>query len=210
MTPAAARASLIVAARLMALGLAALAGGLSTPIRAGAAPPAGYAAEQVVQLASMTVVSTIRVQGEKRRIESRQGQTEVVSIQRGDKGEVWILWPHMRAYTNRPIPTPGPTEADPTAGEQREMLGTETVGAYQTRKVKVTGKTGQGQPVVYYLWEALNLGGLVVRRQSSLGQVELRNVVIGPQPDHLFEIPEGYRPVASGTGTPGTGQPAGK
>lgn len=175
---------------------------------AQAAPPTGYTAEQVVQLAGTTVVSTIRVQGDKRRVESRQGQPDVVSIQRPDRGEVWFLWPQMRAYTARPIPGPSPTEADPRAGEDREVLGTEMVGAYQTQKVKVTGKTVQGQPVVYHVWEARSLGGLIVRRQSSLGQVELRNVVVGPQSDHFFEIPEGYRPLS--TGGPVATPPVGK
>lgn len=190
------------------LGGWAIAALLAAPALAG--PPTSYTAEQVVQLAGTTVVSTIRVQGDKRRVESRQGQAEVVSIQRPDRGEVWFLWPHMRAYTTRPLPPPSSTEADPKAGEEREILGTEAVGQYQAQKIRVTGKSAQGQPVVYYVWEARNLGGLVVRRQSSLGQVELRNVVIGAQPDHLFEIPDGYRPLAGAGGGPGQGPAGGK
>jgi hypothetical protein len=153
----------------------------------------------------MTTVSKINVQGEKTRNETRQQAQGAVTIMRRDKGRVWILWPAMRAYMDQAILGADPRqERDPSAKEEREMVGQERVGRYETDKFKVTTKNLRGDPLVHYEWHARALGGLVVRRKSDIGQVELRNVVIGPQPAELFEIPAGYRPVSISAPSPPT------
>ncbi len=161
-------------------------------VAAGESPSAEYSAEQTTKIDKMVFVSKIYVQGEKTRTETQQNPQQTVSILRRDKGVLWVLWPQMKAYTETQSPVPRTSEGK----EERQFLGTEQVNGYQTQKFKVTGKDLQGQPIVSYQWVAKELGGLVVRRQLDGALIELRNVVIAPQPPDLFEIPEGFNKIS--------------
>jgi hypothetical protein len=164
-----------------------------------AAPPTEYAAEQTTQVGAMTVVAKIHVKGDNVRNETRQGAQEAVTIMRRDKGRVWIVWPAMRAYVDQALPAADPRyERDPAAKEEREVMGRERIGDYDTEKIKVTSKSLKGEPIVHYEWAAKALGGLVIRRKTDLGQVDLRKIVIAAQPAELFEVPAGYRELRIG------------
>ncbi len=189
------RTAVTVALTVTAL-LAGLGGG-------AAAPPTEYSAEQTTQIGAMTIVSKIYVQGEKTRNETRGGTQNAVTIMRRDKGRVWVLWPAMRVYVDQAISAADPRlERDPNAKEERELVGHERVGPYETDRFRVTSKNLRGEPIEYYEWHAKTLGGLVVRRKSDYGQVELQKVVIARQPPELFEVPPDFRKLSVGAPSP--------
>jgi hypothetical protein len=172
-----------------------LVGGFYSNATAGG-PPTEYSAEQTTQIGKMIVASKIHVQGGKTRIEAQQNEQNTVAISRKDKGLLWMLWPDIRTYIEYSLPQPDSRyEPDPKAVEERVLMGRERINGYETQHFKVVAKSLEGQPIISYVWVAKDLGELVVRRKSDQGQVDIRNVVIGPQSDDLFEIPKGFREI---------------
>jgi hypothetical protein len=144
----------------------------------------------------MTVVSKIYVKGEKTRAEAQQNGKKTVTIYWKDKGFLWVLWPEHQAYMESPLPqSASRREGDPLANEERSLVGRERVNGYDAENFKVVVKGLEGRLITSQEWVAKELQGLVVRRKSDQGQVDLRNVVIGPQSDDLFEIPKGFQEI---------------
>jgi Domain of unknown function (DUF4412) len=161
--------------------------------------PTEYSAEQSAQIGKMTVVSTIYVKGEKTRVEAQQNGKKTVTIYRKDKGFLWVLWPEHQAYMEAPLSqADSRREGDPLANEERSLLGRERVNGYDAEHFKVVVKGLEGQLSTSQEWVAKELQGLVVRRKTDLGQVDIHNVVVGIQPEDLFEIPKGFRKISFG------------
>jgi len=145
----------------------------------------------------MTVVSKIYVKGEKTRVEAQQNGKETVTIYRQDKGLLWVLWPEHRAYMESPHhQSASRREEDASANEERKLLERERVNGYDAENFKVVVKGPEGRLITSQEWVAKELRGLVVRRKTDLGQVDIHNVVVGIQPEDLFEIPKGFSKIS--------------
>ncbi|MBK1719929.1 hypothetical protein [Thiocystis violacea] len=73
-----------------------------------------------------------------------------------------------------------------------KMLGAESIGGRAAEKWRMTTTAPNQQPVETFQWYDPQLK-LSVREEFPGGFVrELGNIQIGPQPDDLFRVPEGY------------------
>lgn len=73
------------------------------------------------------------------------------------------------------------------------MLGKETLNGRTVEKWEVVTQQGSSAPQKAYQWYDPELN-VAIREEYPGGAVrELRNIDVGPQPDRLFEVPEGYR-----------------
>lgn len=172
-----------------------------------AARPKDYSADLAL-LDGGQVMQTMKlyVSGPKSRVESLAvgplGRT--IAISRKDRGVVWTLFPDKRQYTEKALQTGAAvgrvdlSNLDISA-MKKEYLGRETVLGYPCAKLQVNlGKLPNGNPMTAIVWVADALDLPV--RLSTMGFVqENRNIKVGTQPAHLFEIPAGF----TKTGTPG-------
>ena len=85
-----------------------------------------------------------------------------------------------------------------------KLLGKETMEGRSVEKWEMTTSVPNQQPTVTFQWYDPQLK-LAVRDELPGGFVsELKDIRIGPQPDSLFVVPEGYTPM---TAPPGGAQP---
>lgn len=86
------------------------------------------------------------------------------------------------------------------SGEGRtcKKLGSEKVNGRAATKWQMTEKDGKTSTV--WMDDALMV---MLRHESDDGTVELQNVKEGPQPDSLFQVPDGFQVMKSPAGMPG-------
>jgi hypothetical protein len=151
--------------------------------------------------------------GAKTRTEtSHEGQT-IIRIMDQANRVMWVVNPQEKQYVEMKGPQPQGRASDavPPAGrppmpdepghfcqEQQEgltcqKLGTESVNGRQADKWEfIMAQRGRRMRSLVWLDQTLRIP---VREESQFGTRELRELVEGPQPDHLFELPEGYTKV---------------
>jgi hypothetical protein len=151
------------------------------------------------------------VPGKERREDFIEGGETMISIRRDDLGKTWILLPSEQMYMelNAGAPqgetnsrAPGPEDYD----TQMSEAGREEINGLMTNKSKVimTGKDGSKMGG---FWWTTDDGILVKMDVIAIDEGdrmrmkrELSNIVVEPQDDALFEIPEGYNSLMMGIG----------
>jgi outer membrane lipoprotein-sorting protein len=131
---------------------------------------------------------------EKVRQELKSGDDVSVTILRLDKKVSWTLMPenqYMEIAFNF-----DPNQPNPDYKYEMKTIGTETVNGYSCQVVEYVYKDKKLGSLVQ--WIADDLGFAVkTQTKNSRGKVEstieYKNIVVGPQPDSLFEIPAGYK-----------------
>ena len=118
-----------------------------------------------------------------------------VIIARMDKQVTWILMPDRKVYMEQPL---RPTDMVATGGKvpgetSREFLGDETVGGKLTKKYKI-GYNVNGKDGSVLAWIMAN-SEVPVKMQATDGSwsMEYNNLIIGAQPDSLFQVPADYQ-----------------
>jgi hypothetical protein len=156
-------------------------------------------------------VGKIYVAPDKVRFEksSSTDQGSMVMIFRKDLKMLRILMPETKAYIENPL-----SEADLQKTFQQlpkdmkeEDLGRETINGFECKKKRVEGSIefsqGHKQTFSSVVWISDRIG-FPIRTQSEDGRMtELRNIMIGSQPDELFEVPSGYSKIANPLGNMG-------
>jgi hypothetical protein len=153
---------------------------------------------------SADMVSTVRgggsfagktfVSGDKSRMEA----AGAITITRIDKGVTWMIVPEQNMFIEQPIDVSkvaGTTDKIP--GElERSLLGREAVGKISADKYRVA-YTENGRKVAVLQWID-PASGIPVKTASEDGgwSVEYKNLVVGAQPDSLFEVPQQYSKMA--------------
>ncbi|MCD6533390.1 MAG: DUF4412 domain-containing protein [Deltaproteobacteria bacterium] len=134
------------------------------------------------------------IKGEQSRNEMTQGGRDVIMISRLDKGVVWTLMPQEKSYMEMAIDLNDneimPDNWKTLLEKEGKKLGSETVNGVNCNKYEITD---EGEKVTY--WIAKN-EGMAVRIVTTETEVNFRNIRTGKQPDHLFQIPTGYRKFA--------------
>jgi len=126
------------------------------------------------------------------RVETKMpGQPEIITIYREDKRLQWNLSPHTHTYQEQAYPRPV------IEFETREQWRGQTVRKYRFAQGQASG------------WEWRDARGIPVRRKLDVPcgksrcstEMTLSNIRVRPRvDDSLFEIPEGYAPMASPVG----------
>src|SRR6185295_3132131 len=97
-----------------------------------------------------------------------------------------------KTYTEQPLPFDPTTRKDLPPGWTQKCDAGEPIDGHPTEKCAVTGDFG-GKKRSTTIWKAKDLGDVVIRNiGESGGGMELKNIVPGPQPSSLFEVPGGY------------------
>ena len=147
----------------------------------------------------------IFVKGDLSRHEMNQGGHQVTLINRPDKGVAWTLMPQEKSYIEMAIDQDD--EEIMSDNWNRELkkearqLGSETVNGVKCNKYELIN---EGEKVTYWIAKKEELP---VRIVTSETEINYRNIRYGHQPDHLFQIPSGYRKFAMPQipGMPGMG-----
>jgi hypothetical protein len=125
-------------------------------------------------------------------------------IMNGDRGVMWILMPSQNMYMessidDQPFDGANVELPDPETWEM-ERVGREPVNGVPATKYRVATDSGEKTRMRGFLW--ISDDGIPVRTDMVTGgdriQMELRDLVVGPQPAELFEPPAGYQRIALG------------
>jgi hypothetical protein len=158
------------------------------------------------------------VPGKERREDFMDAGETMISIRRDDLGKTWILLPSEQMYlevsTGAPQDeansrAPGPEDYD----TQMTEVGREEINGLMTTKSKVimTGKDGSKMGGFWWTTD----DGILVKMdviaidegEKMRMKRELSNIVVEPQDNALFEIPEGYNSLMTGVGASMLGIP---
>ncbi len=131
------------------------------------------------------------------RMEAEEKGQKSISILRTDRNVMWILVPEQKMYMEMSLnlgQSLADAARDPEAKVERELLGTEQVGAYHCDKYRVR-VTYKGKVYSGLQWAAKELDGFVVKMldEKTNATTEYENIRLGPQDPSLFEIPPGYQ-----------------
>lgn len=122
----------------------------------------------------------------------------IVAPDRGTVLEMSLRDPEARSMRKRMVELPGPDRVT-----EYDHVGRESMHGVTADKYRVAAQDAQGQRVQGHLWVS-HPHRIVVRMDLSSegGRVvmELRDLVVGPQPDALFEPPANYKRLAFGGG----------
>jgi len=136
------------------------------------------------------------VSGPKVRLES----AGTVTILRKDRRVTWILNKQRKTFVEAPMNAAvSDPLRDPFEGATKQMLGKETMNGYPCTKMRLTRTDAKLGDISAVVWMADKIGMPVRTETNFRGNrvVENRkNILIGAQPDGLFEIPPGYTKVS--------------
>lgn len=150
-----------------------------------------FSADIISKAGKDVVKGKLYVNTDKARFEMQ----EAVSITRIDKKVVWVLIPEEKMYMESKLKLENLVPSSDTVdGEiERVLLGKELIDGHESSKYRVV-VMHEGKKSSFLLWIANDLG-LPVKMAATDGSwiQEYKNIVIGSQPDELFEIPAGYQ-----------------
>lgn len=154
--------------------------------------------------------------GETNRMEMYIHDQQATIIMNGERGVMWMLMPGQRMYWESPIdgqPFDGTNvEVPDPATWVMEREGRESVNGIPATRYRVATDAGEVTRMRGHLW--ISDHGIPVRTDMVTGgdriQMELRDLVVGPQPAELFVPTPGYQVMAFGADFPGgPGMPGG-
>ncbi len=149
-----------------------------------------FCAEMVSKSGRNSTSGKVYVSGDKIRVEMQ----EAISISRPDKNLVWVVMPSEKMYMEQPIDykTLASSSARIEGEIERKPLGQEALDGKPAQKFQVT-YVYKGRKDTIYQWFIPDLA-VPVKSAAVNGSwsVEYRNIRIGKQAPHLFELPAGY------------------
>jgi hypothetical protein len=187
-------------------------------------PKVAYSATRVIEMEGKTLEQKVyHERGRERAEMAVQGMTGAI-ITRPDLGLAWVLLTrnmYIEASTADAAALPG---GDPTDVEVVEFkaMEVEEVDGHYGRRFDVRIRTGDGSVEDGRMW--LDANDIPVRMEAVVsiegkrGEIvmRLRDLAVGDQPDHLFELPAGAQKMDFGglgafstAGFPPTGDAAG-
>lgn len=161
-----------------------------------------FTADQVKVTMGKTSTSKVYSSDKAVRVEKEERGKQSITILRLDQKAVWVLNPAQKTYMDMGGLGAASMELANTVGDQklqRDLLGSEQVGAYHCDKYRVK-TTLDGQTYTMLEWDAKELGGFAVKQADEKGSwsKEYQNVKLGPQDPSLFEIPPDYKKIDLG------------
>jgi uncharacterized protein DUF4412 len=116
----------------------------------------------------------------------------MVNINRLDKNVMWMLMPN-KTYMEQPLPFDPLTRHDLPKGWTQNCAPGEAIDGHPTEKCAISGDLS-GKKVSTTIWKARDLGDVVIRNIGESGAgMELKNIVVAPQPPALFDVPADYK-----------------
>jgi hypothetical protein len=166
--------------------------------------PDNYTADLVMEGMSMSIAKM----GSKTRSENPMMQG-MVSLHFMDDQKMIMLSPANKTYMEQPSDSKqAPSPDDPRVVVEKKQIGSETIDGHPCIKYDSVFylKDNPSEKYKAILWEAKDLGGLIIRNETTLppGKMgaaerriltELKDVKIGAAKASMFEVPKDYRKV---------------
>lgn len=159
---------------------------------------APFSADAQVETEENQMTSRVYYQSGKVRDEMEMSGMQMVTIQRYDEGKVWVLM-GQGMYTEAEI---GESEQAPEYKlVERTMEGKEEVNGMVTTKYKTIyeGPDGRFGGFTWFTDDNIAVKGIMVAETKGKKQRikwTMSNVQRGTQPDSLFELPAGAKPMS--------------
>lgn len=172
------------------------------PVFAG--PPDNYTATLVMEGMSMPIAKM----GDKMRSENPMMQG-MVSLHPGDGKKTIMMSSATKTYMEQPQDSKEtPSIEDPRVVVEKKQIGSETIDGHPCTKYDSVFymKDTPSEKYKAVLWEAKDLGGLVIRNETTLppgkmgpgerkAVTELKDIKLGAATASMFEVPKDYRKV---------------
>ncbi len=169
-----------------------------------AAPPDNYTAKMVMEGMTMPIAKM----GKKMWAENPVMQG-VVSIHSLDSGKMIMISAANKTYMEQEKPAErAPSIDDPRVVIEKKPIGSETIDGHPCNKYDAVFylKDKPAEKYKAVIWEAKDLGGLVIRNETMLPPAkapggrskivtELKEIKVGAAQASLFEVPKDYRKV---------------
>jgi hypothetical protein len=169
----------------------------------GTPPTAEYSADQLLETEAGQIPSKVWFAKGKERREMDMGGHKTTTITRLDRKLMWTLMPEQRMYmeTSFAEAPKGPAAQGevPSYDIEQTPAGEEVVNGIACKKTKVlmTDKKN-GTKLGGFFWTSPE--NIVVKAdavaknegEKTRFKLELTNLVVGPQPADMFEVPAGY------------------
>lgn len=169
--------------------------GRATNIEGAEIPP--FSADAQIETEEHQMTSHVYYQPGMVRDVTDMGGMEMVTIQRYDQGKVWILM-GQGMYIESAV---GQAEQAPEYKLiERTLEGTETIDGVQTKKYKTVyeGPEGRFAGFTWFTDDNIAVKGFMVSETKGEKQRlkwTMTNIQRGEQPDALFELPPGAKPM---------------
>lgn len=162
-----------------------------------------YAALQEMQLRDgKVIISHFYIDNQKVRVDSNIQGMQMTSIMRMDQKMMYMIMPAQKMVTQTPLTPKDETAAGPfnPSNLKYEQVGEGDIQGIDCQKYKITYASNQA----YFFWinKQTHMPVLMEAENGAI-KVYWKNVVPGPQPDSLFEVPADYKMVKM----PTPGQP---
>lgn len=164
--------------------------------KAEVAIPPEFSADITMKSEVGTMQGRIFVSKEKSRVEF----AEAITVNRPDKGVVWMILPATRSYFEQPIDLEQAAifsdKAKANAGVTKTLVGEEDVAGRKTQKYRVTiNDNGENFSMLQWVDKETSVP---VKSASEDGKwsYEYVNLKVGPQTADLFELPAGFNKMA--------------
>jgi len=176
---------------------------------ASAGAPESYVLKQVTtspdgkEVAQTTlVVAPGRMRMERTGTGSGSSMPPMVVVTRKDTGVAWILFPRTRRYMEMSTDDPqlGRLQQGMTENRKVESLGKESILGQDCEKKRVSNRIVVGKRTVETgntIWECEGFEQPLKIVGNAGAVTETVELTPGPQPDALFEIPEGFQKVSN-------------
>jgi len=169
-----------------------------------AGPPDNYTATLVMEGMSMPIAKM----GDKMRSENPMMQG-MVSLHLEKAQKTIMMSSATKTYMEQPQGSrETPSIDDPRVVVEKKQIGSETIDGHPCTKYDAVFymKENPSEKYKAILWEAQDLGGLVIRNETTLppGKMgpgerkvatELKNIKLGAATASMFEVPKDYRKV---------------
>ncbi len=173
-------------------------------ILAGSAAAAQFSAQMMIKDGEKVVPGRIYVQDGKMRQEFSDAEGQTITVVRPDLKIIWVILPWERTYLEMPLKKklPGQFIQIPNEALSKRLVGKEMVNGYETEKYEVTVRGGGGLEK-QTIWLATKLGTPVklVSKERNFS-MEYKDIKETPQPERLFNLPPGYKKLASPNSPP--------
>ena len=164
------------------------------PAFSGSSYAIDFSADVINSMQGQTSQSKIFVKPEKIRMETEG--LESYTILRMDKNLIWIVVPEEKTFIEVKSEQ-SRRSSEKIKGEiSRTYLSSETINGYATKKYEVQ-YVDKNTVQKAYQWVATDLNcPIKISAVDGGWYTEYRNILVGTQPDRLFEVPEGFERVA--------------
>jgi hypothetical protein len=174
------------------------------PSSAPAGPPDNYTAKMVMEGMTMPIAKM----GNKMRAENPMMQG-MVTIHFMDSRKMIMMSTTNKTYMEQDMRQEGaPSIDDPRVVVEKKQIGSETIDGHPCNKYDsvfyIKDKPAEKYKAI--IWEAKDLGGLVIRSETALPPEkaregknkivnEIKEIKVGAAKSSMFEVPKDYRKV---------------